>query len=559
MTPLDDATTRNQPKSSRKIVAENRDVLLLFRHGLGDAVQFTVVLQHLQRQRPGWNVDVAALTGKHSAFVGLARSVLTLDGGRVDRSGYDQVYRLEWHECSQAMGHAPSTKATRCLDEVFGIEADPLLCRYAIQPSVDAERAARGYLAAICHQEVPDSERYPAVLIHYQGNTSAESKDLPHELVRELCDDLRRLRMTPVILDWDRRCPFIDNVHIHNPGADHSLWAGRGTGDAQMIASLIEASSLMIGIDSGPLHVAGATSTPTIGVWTEHHPVHYFDLADNVLHLVPLDHEERVAGRAALEFFQQHYRRRNYRSLHVELPAVVESRLTGQDVEQLVNRRFLRRLRARSYNARYYDEHKRAGLDYLGHGEWQAEYGEWLVECLSWNEKPVLDVGCACGSILRGMSLSGAVMQGIDLNEHMIQLGRQTWPELTDRLSICDAVNLHLFEDGSFKGLHSAQVAEHWKAELVPAILRELLRVSAPGGLFFCSLDTTELFARQERSLEQEDPTHVCVRPRSWWQEQFALSGWLDVTDQFATRLAHHPKSFLTRYDWEWFVVRRPS
>ena len=34
---------------------------------------------------------------------------------------------------------------------------------------------------------------------------------------------------------------------------------------------------------------------------------------------------------------------------------------------------------------------------------------------------------------------------------------------------MCDAVNLHLFGDGSWDAVHTAQVAEHWRPELVPS------------------------------------------------------------------------------------------
>jgi ubiquinone/menaquinone biosynthesis C-methylase UbiE len=250
---------------------------------------------------------------------------------------------------------------------------------------------------------------------------------------------------------------------------------------------------------------------------TRHHPAHFFDLAANVLHLVP-----------------------------------------GEDVEQLANKRFLRQLSATSYGPRYYDEHRLAGLDYLSFGDWQQRYGRWLVEALGWQGQRVLDVGCACGAVLRGLGEAGAVAQGVDLSEHMIHLGRDKWPDMGSLLHVCDAVNLHLFGDGEWQGLHAAQVAEHWKPELVPFILRELHRVTQAGGLWFCCLDTEELFARQGRRLEEEDPTHICVRPLAWWHEHLAGAGWRVCTAEFTDRLRGHADSFLRQYDWDWFVAQRP-
>ena len=536
---------------------KTRNVLLEFRHGLGDAVQFTVLLRHLQHYHPDWNVDVAALVGKHSAYSGLCRNVLILDRHVLDRKQYHETIALEWHECRKAYSDFPSTKPTRCLEEVFHLTPIPELCRYQIATGPEANAKARRYLAHLCQCEPNREGRFPAVLIHYQGNTSEDKKNLPHELIRNICDLIRRLNFVPVIFDWDRRSPLVDQQHVFNPDAGDQLWGGIGTGDAETLAALIEASSLMIGVDSGPLHVAGATTTPTIGVWTKHHPVHFFDLADQVIHLVPEEHSQLVNGPSALAYFESHYRHRVYRQLEIELAVLTESLLTGEPIEQLANKSFLKQLHARSYDQRYYDEHKHAGLDYLNFGEWQQQYGRWFVESLGLKGRRILDVGCACGSMLRGLVQAGAIVQGVELNEHMVQLGRSKWPDMTPLLHICDAVNLHLFDEASWEVIHSAQVAEHWKPQLVPHILEEFHRVVAPGGLLFCALDTEESMTREKRNLEDEDPTHICIRPMQWWHEQLNAAGWQVCSSEFESSLRNHSESLLKQYEWDWFLARR--
>jgi hypothetical protein len=102
-------------------------VLIKFRHGLGDAVQLTTVLQHLKRYHPEWQVDVAALIGKHSAFHGLCRQVFVLDRDTLP-GPYDRILDLNWDECHTCFTHSPSTKAERCLQEVFRVAALPELC-----------------------------------------------------------------------------------------------------------------------------------------------------------------------------------------------------------------------------------------------------------------------------------------------------------------------------------------------------------------------------------------------------------------------------------------------
>jgi ADP-heptose:LPS heptosyltransferase len=226
------------------VPASTRNVLLTFRHGLGDAVQLTIVLKHLRQFRPEWHVDVAALVGKHSAYHGLCRNVAVLDGQPTPTAGYDEVFALDWHECRTAHADYPSTKPARCLSEVFGLTPTAALFRYEIQHSERATQLAHRYLQAICRRGPDADGRFPAVLIHYQGNTSGAQKDLPHDTVRDVCEVIQRCGAVPVILDWDRRSPLVDGIHIHNPGAGHELWHGTGTGDAESLAALIAASRL---------------------------------------------------------------------------------------------------------------------------------------------------------------------------------------------------------------------------------------------------------------------------------------------------------------------------
>lgn len=281
-------------------------VLLKFTHGLGDAVQLTIILKHLKKYAPHWLCDVWALHGKHTAARGLASRVYSDVGEQPRDAEYDQILNLAWFECHQSFEYVPSTKPSLCLQDVFHIEPDPELYGYEVYPTEEAYAAAEEYLRSITGMEAKDG-RWPVVILHYQGNTSADMKNLPHDVALGVCDSLRKGGLIPVIFDWDRRSPIPDNRKVFCPDSAHPLWGGFGSGDAGIIAALIERSSLMIGIDSGPLHVAGATSTPTIGVWTKHMPIRYFDRADNVTHLVPSDWREHMRERQ-VKVFEQYYK-----------------------------------------------------------------------------------------------------------------------------------------------------------------------------------------------------------------------------------------------------------
>ena len=320
---------RRVRKSGGEAPHDGENVLIKFRHGLGDAVQVTSVLRHLEHYHPDWHIEVASLIGKHSAFHGLCGKVSLLNGKHPRRKEIDREYNLDWHECATCYPDSPSTKAERCMREVFELAPIERLCRYVIKTPDAAFEIAHRYLRQICKVSLGDDCRYPVVLLHYQGNTSAEYKDLPHELARDLCDRIIEAGSVPVILDWDDRSPLPDGKRIHNPRVDLELWDGMGTGDAAVLAALTELSTLMVGVDSGPLHVAGATSTPTIAVWTGHHPLHYMALADNMTHLVPENHRELLRGDRDVgeAYFRDHYRYQAYSNLEDELVAAVAQRL----------------------------------------------------------------------------------------------------------------------------------------------------------------------------------------------------------------------------------------
>jgi 2-polyprenyl-3-methyl-5-hydroxy-6-metoxy-1,4-benzoquinol methylase len=214
-------------------------------------------------------------------------------------------------------------------------------------------------------------------------------------------------------------------------------------------------------------------------------------------------------------------------------------------------------LRTTSYDKEYYEEHKAAGLDYAVYGDWQREYGQWVADCMGWRGKNVLDIGCACGSITKGMKDSGVKAFGIDLNEHAINLGRCQWNDIP--LFVGDTVNMHMFHNERFNGIHSHQTLEHLKPDLVPFVLQEMWRISAPGATMFAVLDTEDSFNRQHRNGEDEDPTHVCIRPRSWWSNMLKISGWEECSDEFKKGMQTHVHNFLTRYDWDWFVAKKRS
>jgi ADP-heptose:LPS heptosyltransferase len=313
-----------------------QEILILFSHGLGDSIQFTSVLEHLRVFYPDWKIDVAAHPGCYEAMRGLCRNAFPLkEVKQVERNGnYDQVFRLAWKESRSDLSKSPSTKTSRCLEENFKLSPQSELCRYSIHIPDATRESARRYMesigAAYCDAEQGKdaSSRFRTVVIHYQGRTSREKKDLSQSFVRQVVQRILKCGRMPIILDWNSTPgPLINQRTVHCPRPGHPIWSESKEGTASGVAALIEASEYMIGIDSGPLHIAGAVNTPTVGIWTRHHPIHYFDHADNVEHWVPRFHERLAAGPAAVEYFRKNYRHQIYGDLEKEFLVALTKRL----------------------------------------------------------------------------------------------------------------------------------------------------------------------------------------------------------------------------------------
>lgn len=263
-----------------------RKVLFRFRHGLGDAVQFTVVLRHLIDQRPDWEVDVAALWGKHSVFHGLCRRSYDDREGWPDGSKYDEVHDTPWHESNVTRSDVPSTKACRYVLEL-GLQPRAELFRYWMADNAVASARVHQWLDSESVAQLPDG-RYNAVVVHHQGNTAMSEKNIDPVPALAIGLAAQHAGMRVILLDWDNRSMLsrLPGVLVA-PTGDQDIWGEAGTGDAAGIRELIQACRMMVGVDSGPLHVAGTTTTGTAALWVAHHPARYYDLAPNVVHHVP--------------------------------------------------------------------------------------------------------------------------------------------------------------------------------------------------------------------------------------------------------------------------------
>ena len=125
----------------------------------------------------------------------------------------------------------------------------------------------------------------PVVLLHTKGNTSQERKSLPDSIAAGFYTALLdRFDGSIVLLDWDNRVPRLANYRVR-----HLDELGRCS--TEVMLAMMDAADLMIGVDSGPLHVCRFTRTPSVGIWMPgHYPSTYALPRRNQLNIVLAGH-----------------------------------------------------------------------------------------------------------------------------------------------------------------------------------------------------------------------------------------------------------------------------
>jgi ADP-heptose:LPS heptosyltransferase len=263
-------------------------VVLRHPHGLGDCLQLTAIINHLKVYQPEWEISTQTFVGTQDVFRGL-----------VDRAdgmiwpwqfSAEKVIYLHFARPQYEWINYPSTKVTQCL-----CEGD--LKQYGIPPQIEHYR----YSCSSTDEQREKVDRWktgPYLLLHYQGNASPENKNLQPDDVLPLIDKAKAMGMETVILDWSGKEQWIGEGKAKGIS---EFWQWEGSrrfnySDAGIIKELIAHAEMMVGIDSGPAHVAATTNTPTCVVWTKHHPYFFFDpclddnYTTNVLHFVSEDY-----------------------------------------------------------------------------------------------------------------------------------------------------------------------------------------------------------------------------------------------------------------------------
>ena len=272
-------------------------------YGLGDAVQMGPVLRHVARARPHWIIDYQAEEGKHQVGRGIVANTFA-HGKRYPSEHYDAEVQVVLYDTWAGWTDRPNTRVSSCLHERFGLGWDPALMRYSVH--VDPDSVSGAY--TLLYEGVGKATVRPnrTVAVHYEGDSAVNKKNLSHGTASDICELIDKMGRRPAILDWRARSP-LPFFKMRTPAA----WGG----SAEMVCAVVSQCEAFIGIDSGPSKCASATSTPSLVVWTGHHPAAYHDPAPNTTHLVPDNYhsmhpvcgDEEVAA-----FFERWYNVRTY-------------------------------------------------------------------------------------------------------------------------------------------------------------------------------------------------------------------------------------------------------
>jgi SAM-dependent methyltransferase len=144
----------------------------------------------------------------------------------------------------------------------------------------------------------------------------------------------------------------------------------------------------------------------------------------------------------------------------------------------------------------------------------------------------VADIGCGPGHITAFLSDQGLAARGLDLSPGMVEHARKSFPALRFDEARTEALPL---EDGSLGGVVAHYSLIHTPPAEVPALLAELTRVLAPGGLALVSFFATD-------GPEPVRFDHKVAPAYSWPVDRFAglLTG-AGLAE--SARLVHDPRS----------------
>jgi predicted O-methyltransferase YrrM len=216
--------------------------------------------------RRGYRIEVECTPDKRVLFEAAGATVIESGAEHVHAWGYPSGGTHEgrgnfWQ--GSKIGHNISEAPLPHIGDKAELWDELCSSRIEIQPhlSADAVATARRWL-----ERLPR----PIVLFHQKGNTAQERKSLPDEVTSKFYEEfINQCDGTLVLLDWDQRVPRLASHRVRH-------LTDLGPCPIEVLLAMMTQADLMIGVDSGPLHLSRFTNIPTIGLWQPgHYPTTY--------------------------------------------------------------------------------------------------------------------------------------------------------------------------------------------------------------------------------------------------------------------------------------------
>lgn len=231
-----------------------------FHHGLGDCAHFAHLIPLYVKR--GYDIEVECTPDKRIIFEAAGATVTDIPAPEVHAWGYPSGGTHEgqglFHQGSK-VGNNISEAPLPDIGDKGQLWDELCQSRVDVRPFLsDADRStAHRWLEGLTQ---------PVVLFHQKGNTAQVRKSLPDAVAEEFyrafidqCDG------TLVLLDWDQRVPRLASHRVRH-------LSDLGSCSLPTLLALMTQADLMIGVDSGPLHLTRFTNIPTLGIWQ---PGHY--------------------------------------------------------------------------------------------------------------------------------------------------------------------------------------------------------------------------------------------------------------------------------------------
>ena len=149
----------------------------------------------------------------------------------------------------------------------------------------------------------------------------------------------------------------------------------------------------------------------------------------------------------------------------------------------------------------------------------------------------VMDLGCSGGGFVKTFLEDGYTAIGLEGSDWSKKLRSAEWDTCPHHLLTCDITSRFQVRDAggaamTFHCITAWEVLEHIPTPLLPALIENISRHLAPGGIFVCSVDTAP-----DSNPVTGAVYHVTLQPKPWWLEQFAKAGLIEVDKHpFTTR-----------------------